>query len=83
MAALSVNKKSRVTSGYSVLISVTTFLHKREVSNTLAISTNVSFFLLFCADLKAKCAILEISSSVYSHKSEAIVPDSFNFFSPK
>jgi hypothetical protein len=35
--------------------------------------------LLFCADLKAKCAILAISSSEYSHKSEAIVPDSFNF----
>ena len=49
MAALSTNKHSRVTSGYSAAISVTTFRHKRDVSITLALSTKVTLLRLVCA----------------------------------
>jgi len=64
IAALSTNKNSNFMVGYSLEISSTLFLHKREVSKTLALSTNVSFFLLCEAALNAKCAILSISSAV-------------------
>ena len=61
IAALSTNKYSNATSLYFFEISVTVFLHKRDVSKTLALSIKVTFFLLVCAALKAKCVILEIS----------------------
>jgi hypothetical protein len=40
-------------------------------------------FSFFLADLKAKWAILAISSSEYSNKSDAFVPSSLIFFSLK
>ena len=54
IAALSTNKKSRATSEYSFATSPTTLRHNLELSNTLALSTKVTFLLLFKAALKAK-----------------------------
>ena len=83
MAALSTKRNSKVTSLYSLAISVTVFLHKRDVSNTFALSTKVIFFRLFCAALKARCVILEISVTEYEQPSNATVPSSLNSFIPK
>ena len=64
---------------------VTTFLHSLEESRTLALSTLVTFFLLFIATSNALIAILRISSSLYVSVSVAVITPftSSVFLAPK
>ena len=72
MAALSTYMWSSSTSGYSAESSVITFLHRRELSRTLALSTLVTLLFRFMADSNALIPILRISASLYSSVSLAI-----------
>src|SRR5690606_22528497 len=77
MATASTNSYSTFTSGYSGASLWTVSLHSREVAITLALSTQVSSFLLFWANSKPIRASLSISSTEYTLVSKALVPCSF------